>query len=983
MFLDTQGRIILSTEEENVGRNYFEINEIPKDFTVGEDEYIQDVFLNGKSFEMAFSNILNKVDLESMSTSDEVIASVVIRINLEESLFNILENWPGKGQSGELLLINTNNVPNVYISPLRFLEGAAMQEEVSQGLADLQAEELQDHEYGKIDLVNDYRDVQVARAYRVIDHTGWLFVIKQDQSEVFAPVVNLTRIWIALSLITFGIAVAIASYLSRSLFEPLKELTKAARDVESGDFETQVKMDRNDEFGELSRAFNSMVLAIQDNNETIRKNYDELQALVNLSSEFLGSLNIRETLENALSEAISATSAEAGLVFLKDNDAEEISLEAQLGLTPKIIGKQLPLDALTASGYVMINRKTVTTFDAGQENKYRMPPFIVDLDVKSNMAVPMLIEDRVIGAIVLDTFEHYQFTQAEVDLVQTIANQTAIAIERIKLIGDLEESYDRTLTSLANALDARDRETEGHSERVMAYTKAMARKMDISPDDLQDLGRGALLHDIGKIGVPDAILHKPDRLNEKEWASIEKHPEWGKQIIGGIPFLKVPSEMVLSHHERWDGEGYPNGLSGKNIPIGARIFAIVDAFDAMTSNRPYRKALSYDEAIEEIKRGRGSQFDPNITDIFLSFHKSDWQQIRNMKASGQGKLEVKNIFEMGEIRNTKTGQLNALNAIIGAITSSLDMKDVMNNTVEALVQLTRASSAGVFLYEKNLDRIEDISDYAFPSELIAELDKCPINEFFGKEIIRHGKTIVSQDISEIAVFNELRLQEIYPNWASHICIPLAWESEVVGLMMLFSDRTDSFSKEDQGLFEQVGKQLGQSVVNVREHEHVRTQALTDDLTGAYNRRFVNDFLDLEVKRSNRYKRPLAVIMMDVDYFKACNDRAGHQAGDKVLVAIVQILNLGVRNVDMVARYGGEEFLMVLPETNLEKAVDVAERLRSLIENHDFECGKLTASFGVAAYDFSDKDDLSIEAFINRADEALMSAKHEGRNRVFS
>jgi len=187
-----------------------------------------------------------------------------------------------------------------------------------------------------------------------------------------------------------------------------------------------------------------------------------------------------------------------------------------------------------------------------------------------------------------------------------------------KTLSDVEESYQATLETLVAALDAREHETSSHSHRVREYTLMLARTLGLQDDLLLHLGRGALLHDVGKIGVRDSILLKPGKLTDSEWVEMRKHPQIGYDILQNIEFLAPAAEMVLCHQERYDGSGYPNGLAGAGIPIGARIFAVVDTLDAMTSTRPYRKALSFETAVTEIRDQSGTQFDPFIVDAFFS-----------------------------------------------------------------------------------------------------------------------------------------------------------------------------------------------------------------------------------------------------------------------------------------------------------------------------------------------------------------------------
>jgi response regulator RpfG family c-di-GMP phosphodiesterase len=196
---------------------------------------------------------------------------------------------------------------------------------------------------------------------------------------------------------------------------------------------------------------------------------------------------------------------------------------------------------------------------------------------------------------------------------------------------EIDETYQATLEALAASLDARERETGRHSQRVMRFTVTLARQMGVSEEKLQGIARGALLHDIGKIGVLDSILLKPGQLTELEWSEMRKHPQIGYEILKGIPFLEDAREIVLCHQERWDGGGYPRGLYGDERPLGARIFTVADTLDAMTSNRCYRNALPYHVAREEITRCSGSQFDPQVVEAFLSIPEPEWGQVRQLE----------------------------------------------------------------------------------------------------------------------------------------------------------------------------------------------------------------------------------------------------------------------------------------------------------------------------------------------------------------
>lgn len=211
-------------------------------------------------------------------------------------------------------------------------------------------------------------------------------------------------------------------------------------------------------------------------------------------------------------------------------------------------------------------------------------------------------------------------------------NLEQLVLARTEMLGqavaDLERSYDITLEALGDALDLKDSETEGHSKRVTAYTIALARNLGLSPSDIRVIARGAFLHDIGKMAIPDAILLKPGKLSAEEQTVMREHCARGYHILRKIPFLYEAAEIVYSHQENFDGSGYPRGLKGEEIPLGARVFAVADTLDAITSKRPYRSANSFDTARREIKRCAGTQFDPMVVETYLCLPDQLWEDLR-------------------------------------------------------------------------------------------------------------------------------------------------------------------------------------------------------------------------------------------------------------------------------------------------------------------------------------------------------------------
>ena len=277
---------------------------------------------------------------------------------------------------------------------------------------------------------------------------------------------------------------------------------------------------------------------------------------------------------------------------------------------------------------------------AGKAALQRDPVFISDLDQDENVfsdspefkkeefaayyGVPLITKGVLVGALEIFNRSPLDPENEWLDFLETLAGQAAIAIDNVTLFDDLQHSnlnllqaYDATIEGWAHALELRDMETEGHSRRVVDLTMELAQRMDISDEHFVHIRRGALLHDIGKMGVPDAILQKPGKLTEEEWQIMSQHPVYAYEWLSSIEYLQPALDIPHYHHERWDGTGYPHGLKGKQIPITARIFAIVDVWDALRSDRPYRKAWPKEKTLAYIQEQSGKHFDPQVVETFL------------------------------------------------------------------------------------------------------------------------------------------------------------------------------------------------------------------------------------------------------------------------------------------------------------------------------------------------------------------------------
>ncbi len=345
---------------------------------------------------------------------------------------------------------------------------------------------------------------------------------------------------------------------------------------------------------------------------------------------FQETLEIEVLIPRIFAEVNKAIQAQGQSIWLIDDDGETTTCKYATGTgAGNVINLTVPLDK-SIVGNTILTQQPILVEDAQNDPRlYRHADAKTGLTTRTLMSVPMVYRGFSIGALQAINKRHDEFfTQDDLFLFTSIASSAALAIENARLYQQLQASYDLTLYALTAALDLRDRETEGHSQRVVAYTVRLAQQLGLPPDLIEHIRRGALLHDVGKIGVPDRILLKPGALDAEERREIEKHPQKGYEMLLGIRPLEQAIHVVLSHHERWDGSGYPFGLVGEATPIGARIFAVADTYDALTSDRPYRARRPYETARQIIEAEAGRQFDPEVVAAFLAIPQAEWEEIR-------------------------------------------------------------------------------------------------------------------------------------------------------------------------------------------------------------------------------------------------------------------------------------------------------------------------------------------------------------------
>jgi PAS domain S-box-containing protein/putative nucleotidyltransferase with HDIG domain len=357
--------------------------------------------------------------------------------------------------------------------------------------------------------------------------------------------------------------------------------------------------------------------------ERIHTQLDRLRALRAIDIAITDGLNLHVALDILLTAVTDLLRVDAASVLLLNEDLKLLEPAAERGFRLDSVKWSIPLGKGT-SGRAALERRTISCADLALEPDFTRATLFKDENFVAHFAVPLAAHDHVNG--VLEIFHRGRLDPDTewLDFLQALAGQAAIAIDVALLFEGLQRSnaeltvaYDATILGWSLAMDLRDKETEGHTQRVTEMSLALARRMGFSESELVHVRRGALLHDIGKMGVPDSVLLKPGALTDEEWVIMRKHPEHAYGMLRTIDYLKASIDIPYCHHEKWDGSGYPRGLKGEQIPLAARMFAMVDVWDALRSDRPYRKALPEETVMEILRKGEGTHFDPEILAAFL------------------------------------------------------------------------------------------------------------------------------------------------------------------------------------------------------------------------------------------------------------------------------------------------------------------------------------------------------------------------------
>lgn len=343
-----------------------------------------------------------------------------------------------------------------------------------------------------------------------------------------------------------------------------------------------------------------------------------LMPLFEVSKEIIGEVDPKRLLKLIVDIAVKETRADKVCLALIDDATGKLNVKEFYGLSPNFVRDFENIYSANIAGLIFKDKKPFL-ITPGVRLPHEFEKVREIEGVSSGVYVPLTIRGNIIGLLCISrTGTEYPFTPSEVELASVLSGQAAAAIENARLYEKLEQSYLSVMVALSCVVEARDLYTDKHMKDIAEYSVEIANKLGLSDNDIENIRKAALLHDIGKISVPDHILMKPGKLSEEEMEVIKKHPTNGAKIIEPVEPLKHATKIIKHHQECYNGTGYPEGLRGKDIPLGARIIAVADAFGAMTTNRPYRRALSIGDAVKELKKCAGIQFDPHLVEIFIS-----------------------------------------------------------------------------------------------------------------------------------------------------------------------------------------------------------------------------------------------------------------------------------------------------------------------------------------------------------------------------
>lgn len=564
-------------------------------------------------------------------------------------------------------------------------------------------------------------------------------------------------------------------------------------------------------------------------------------------------------------------------------------------------------------------------------------------------------------------------------------------------VEEMANLHMRTIEALALAIEAKDHTTHDHLQRVRVYAIEVAKDLRLSHEEMEALQAAALLHDIGKLAVPEHIISKPGRLTPEEFEKMKIHPVVGAEILERVRFPYPVVPIVRAHHEKYDGSGYPYGLKGDEIPMGARILSAVDFLDALASDRQYRRAMALDEAMERLKSESGKSFDPRVVDVLLGrYHDLEklvlkrsesvqWSKLSTDVKVERGLAPAAGFVETGVKENQEATFLASIAAarqeaqtlfeLSQDLGASLSLGETLSVFSVKLKRLVPYDSIAIYVVRGEVLVPEHTSGDNF--RLFASL-KIPVGQGLSGWVAQNRKPIINGNPSvEPGYLND---PTRFSTLRSALALPLEGLSGVVGVLALYQAEPDAFTSDHLRILLAVTSKMALAIENALKYQQAENSATTDFLTDLPNARSLFLELDRELARCKRESSSLTVMVCDMDGFKQINDRFGHLEGNRVLRLFAQALKQSCREYDYVARMGGDEFVVIAPGLPADGSAKRADHLRELARQAGQEiCQEdiLSLSVGRAVYP---EDGLDAEGLLAEADRRMYLEKQQQPNR---
>jgi diguanylate cyclase (GGDEF)-like protein/putative nucleotidyltransferase with HDIG domain len=561
-----------------------------------------------------------------------------------------------------------------------------------------------------------------------------------------------------------------------------------------------------------------------------------------------------------------------------------------------------------------------------------------------------------------------------------------LALSRKKHADDMASLQLRTIEALALAIEAKDHTTHDHLRRVQMYALHVGQEMGLSESELEALRAAALLHDIGKLAVPEHIISKPGKLTPEEFEKMKIHPIVGAEILAHMKFPYPVAPIVLSHHERWDGKGYPHGLKGDEIPLGARILGAVDCLDALASDRPHRRAVPIAEAMKRLAAESGKAFDPRVIKILESryleierliqtrlkakprhSHLSPTELISTVESAAQ--IDNSNTFQFVNLISSARQEGQLLHELSSDLGRTLNVEESLSILAKRLSQLVPYDSLAV--YVGSGDRLSPLYVSGTSADALTSGDISRGGGLSGW-VAQHQKPILNGNPAVEPGY--LTNPNQFATLRSALSVPLPCPRGAVGVLTLYHKQKDAFTRDHLRILLSVSSRVGATIENALQFQQAESTAATDYLTGLPNARSLAEHLDAEIARARREANSLAVILCDLDGFKQVNDRFGHLAGNRILQEVATGLRNSCREYDYIARMGGDEFVLIVPGITADQAAARISQLREIAERSGMSvCGEslLSLSAGVAV--FPDDGDVR-EPLLGEADRRMYENK---------